>query len=207
MILVILKSVALGFLISLPLGPIGIFWFRKILQFGPLYGFILGIGQTLAILFFAIITIFGLGWISDYIIKYQFWLRLIVGFLLIGYGIKIFFFKSTAIRKKASLTRGVIIDFFSIAFITVISPAAFLAFLAIFAILGLYRVSTFFEHIEMILGILIGSIFAWMLICLCFTRYKKIPNRKVMTWINRSAGTFLVVFGVVVCISTFFLVT
>jgi threonine/homoserine/homoserine lactone efflux protein len=61
--------------------------------------------------------------------------------------------------------------------------------------------TTFFEHIEIIFGILIGSIFSWALVCVCFVGYKKNATKKVMTWINRSAGTFLVGFGVAVCIS------
>ena len=100
MILIILKSLLLGFLITLPLGPIGLLCLQRILQFGPLRGFIVGLSQALAMFIFSIIIIFSLGLISDYILKYQFWLRLIGGFITIGYGAKILLSKSFKIFEN-----------------------------------------------------------------------------------------------------------
>jgi threonine/homoserine/homoserine lactone efflux protein len=51
------------------------------------------------------------------------------------------------------------------------------------------------------LGILLGSIFSWTIICLCFAGYKKNATQKLMSWINRSAGVFLTSFGFAACIS------
>ena len=206
MFLIVLKSFLLGFLVTLPLGPVGVFCLRKILQLGPLKGFFLGLSQALAICIFGIVSVFSLELISDSIIKYQFWLRLIGGIALIGFGVKIFFSESAAIKNKANSEKGFIADFFSIVVLTLTSPPSWLAFLAIFTVLGLYRVTILFERIEIIFGVLIGSIFSWMLVCLCFAGYKKNASRKVMTWINRSAGTFLAGFGIAVCISAFLLV-
>jgi threonine/homoserine/homoserine lactone efflux protein len=205
MLLTSLKSLALGFLVTLPLGPIGVLCLRKILQLGPLRGFFLGLSQTVAIFIFGLISVFSLDLISDSIVKYQFWLRLIGGLAVIGFGIKIFFFKSAPITNKTALEKGFIGDFFSLAALTLTSPPSWLAFLAIFALLDLYQVTTLFEHFEVVLGVLIGSILSWLLVCLCFAGYKKNANRKVMTWINRSSGVFLVGFGIAICISTFFL--
>jgi threonine/homoserine/homoserine lactone efflux protein len=206
MILIALKSLLLGFLVTLPVGPVGILCLRKILQLGPLKGFILGLSQALAIFIFGIISVFSLDLISESIIKYQFWFRLIGGLALIGFGIKIFFSDSSAITNKASSEKGFIADFFSIAALTLTSPPSWLAFLGIFAVLGLYRATTLLEHLEISVGVLIGSILSWLLVCLCFAGYKKNATRKVMTWINRSAGIFLVGFGIAVGISAFLLV-
>ena len=207
MILIILKSLLLGFLINLPLGPVGILCLRRILQLGPLHGFILGLSQVLAMVIFGVIIIFSLSYyISDYIIKYQFWLRLIGGFVLIGFGIKIFFSKSSTITNKDISKKGFITDFFSITFFILISPQTLLAFLVFFAALELYKAITLFEHIVIIFGILIGSVFSWVLICLCFAGYKRNATRKVMTWINRSAGIVITGFGVALCTSAILLI-
>ena len=203
MIFIILKSLALGFFFTLPLGPIGLLCARKILQFGRLYGFILGLSQVLVIFIYSIISFLSLGWFSDFLIKYQFWIRLIGGLVLIGFGIKIFFGRSSAIVKEDISKKRFIADFFSIAGLMFVSPQSLLVFMAFFSVLGLYMTTTFFEHVEIIFGILIGSIFSWALVCVCFIGYKKNATRKVMTWINRSGGIFLVGFGVAVCISAF----
>jgi threonine/homoserine/homoserine lactone efflux protein len=207
MIHIILKSLFLGFLFTLPLGPIGILCMRKILQFGRLYGFSLGLCQVFVIFIYSIITILSLGLVSDFIIKYQFWIRLIGGFVLIVFGVKILFSKSSAVTKNVISKKGFIADFFSIAGLMLISPHSLLVFLVFFAVLELYSATTFLEHIEIIFGILIGSIFSWALVCLCFVGYKKNTHRKVMTWINRSMGILLVSFGIAVCISAILLVT
>jgi threonine/homoserine/homoserine lactone efflux protein len=168
MLLIALKSLVLGFLVTLPLGPIGILCLRKILQLGPLKGFILGLSQAVAIFIFGAITVFSLDLIADSILEYQFWLRLIGGLALIGFGIKIFFSKSSPITNKSSSEKGFIGDFFSLAVLTLTSPPTWLAFLGIYTVLDLYAITTFFEHIAVVLGILIGSVFSWLLVCLCF---------------------------------------
>jgi threonine/homoserine/homoserine lactone efflux protein len=205
MILILLKSLLLGFLITLPLGPIGILCLRKIFQVGALYGFILGLGQALAIFIFAILATCSLGIISDFIIKYQFWFRLLGGFAMIGFGVKIFFSKNST--NKTICKKGLVRDFFSIACLMLTNPPGLLAFIALFAVLGLYQVTPFWEHAEIIFGILIGSILSWLLVCVCFAGYKKNATAKVMTWINRSAGTFLTGFGIGICISAILLVS
>ena len=205
MTLIILKSLLLGFLFTLPLGPIGIMCVRKILQFGRLYGFLLGLSQVLVILICGIITILCQRWFSDFFIKYEFWILMIGGLALIGFGIKIFFVESPAITNKDISKKGFIADFFSTASLMLITPSTLLFFVALFSLLKLYSATTFFERAEVISGILIGSIFSWMLVCLCFAGQKKNATRKVMTWINRSAGVLLVGFGVAVCISAIFL--
>jgi threonine/homoserine/homoserine lactone efflux protein len=205
MLLIALKSFVLGFLVTLPVGPVGILCLRKILQLGPLKGFILGLSQTVAIFIFGIIGVYSIDLISEYIIEYQFWFRLIGGLALIGFGIKLFFFENPAITNTAALEKGFIGDFFSLTVLTLTSPPSWLAFLAIYAALGLYQITPLFEHIEIILGVLIGSFISWLLVCLCFAGYKKNATRNIMTWINRSAGVFLVGFGIAVGISAFLL--
>ncbi len=204
MIFLILKSLALGFLFTLPLGPIGLMCARKILQYGRLYGFILGLSQVLVVFIYSIITILSLDWFSDFLLKYQFWIRLIGGLVLIGFGVIMFFAKSSAITKKDISKKKFISDFFYTAVLMFITPHSLLGFLIFFSALELYMTTTFFEHVEIIFGIFIGSIVSWALVCVCFIGYKKNATRKAMTWINRSAGIFLASFGIAVCISAVF---
>jgi threonine/homoserine/homoserine lactone efflux protein len=201
MFLIILKSMLLGFLITLPTGPIGVLCLRKILQLGPLRGFIFGLSQTLALCIFGVLAASSLRGISELLITYQFWLRLIGGLVLIVFGVIIFFSKSSASTHKAISRKGLISDFFSILFLMLTNPPAWLTFLVVFSGLRLYGITSLFEHIEMICGILIGSVFSWALICLCFVGHRANSNQKVMTWINRSAGIFLAGFGIAICIS------
>lgn len=199
--MIILKSLFLGLFFTLPFGPIGVLCVRKILQFGRLYGFFVGFSQIFVICIYSIIAILSLDGFSGFITKYQFWLRLVGSFVLIGCGIKIFFSKSSEIAEKNISKKRFIVDFISIGGLMLASPHTLLGFLAFFAGLELYKAATFFQHIEVIFGILIGSIFSWTLVCLCFAGYKIKTTQKIMIWINRSAGVLLVGFGIVVCIT------
>lgn len=204
MISIFLKSLAIGFLILLPLGPIGILCLRRILQLGPLQGFILGLGQVLAVFLLNIIIVFGLGVISDYMIQYQSWILGIGGAVLIVFGVKIFFSKSFKTINKIPSQKKFIIDFFSIAFFTLINPGTLLAFIVLSAILDLYTTTRLLERITMIFGILTGSLISWALVCLCFIKYKKNITQNAMTWINRFIGVCLALFGIAVCTILFF---
>jgi threonine/homoserine/homoserine lactone efflux protein len=201
MILILLKSLLLGFLFTLPLGPIGVLCVRRILQFGRLYGFLLGISQVFVVLIYSIIAILSMDFLTEFFAKYPFWIRLSAGLVLMGFGIKIFLTKSSVTTKKDVSKKRFIADFFSIIGLMLISPHTLLIFLAFFAVLGLYEASTVIKHIEVVFGILLGSLFSWALVCVCFAGYKTKTTQKVMTWINRSVGILLAGFGIVVCIS------
>jgi threonine/homoserine/homoserine lactone efflux protein len=201
----LLKSLFLGFFFTLPLGPIGVQCVRRILEFGRLYGFILGLSQVLVALTYGVIAVLSTGWFSEFIMKYQFWLRMIGGLILIGFGVVIFFSKSSKAKKeKKALQKGLLADFLSIAGLMLASPQVLLGFLVLFAVLGLYQATTLVQHIEVLSGIVIGSIISWSLVCLCFAGYKKTAPQKVLIWVNRSAGILQVGLGVAVCISAAF---
>ena len=178
---------------------------RKILEYGRLYGFLLGLSQALVIFAYSIIAVLSIGWFADFIAKYQLWLRLISGLALLAFGVIIFFSKSAAIEKRTPSKKGFIADFFSIAGLMLIGPQTLLMFLALFAVLQLYEAATLLQHIAVVLAILLGSLLSWTLVCICFAGYKTVATQKVLTWINRSVGVLLVGFGVAVCLSAGFL--
>jgi threonine/homoserine/homoserine lactone efflux protein len=203
MISILLKSLFLGFAFTLPIGPIGVLCVRKIFQYGPIYGFILGLSQVFISFVYSIIAVLSIAWFSEFITKYEHLIQLIGGVVLIGAGIMIFLYQGRGIAKGKISKDRFIADFLSITGLMLLSLPTLAIFLAFFAALKLYQAATLFQHIGIILSILIGSIVSWGLVCACIAAYKKPITQKAMTWINRAAGVVLLGLGVVICITAY----
>lgn len=198
------KGIILGFSIAAPVGPIGILCIRRALQFGRLSGLFSGIGAAVADAIYAIIAAFGLTFISNFLIAGQFWLRLIGGGFLLYLGWKTFFSKLKGNLKGVSHTT-LLNDFVSTFFLTITNPMTILAFLAIFAGLGLTSVEeSYTEASALVVGVFLGSAVWWILLSEGVTLFRKKVSEKVMQWINRVAGMMIAGFGIAAILSIIF---
>ncbi len=191
-----LKGIILGFSIAAPVGPIGILCIRKTLQFGRFSGLFSGLGAAVADTIFAVIAAFGLTLISDALLAGQFWLRLVGGAFLLYLGWKTFFTKVLDKSQKISHT-NLLHDFISTFFLTITNPMTILAFIAIFAGVGLSSISrSHWESLVLVLGVFLGSALWWLLLSEGVTLFRKNVSEKVMLWINRGAGIMIAAFGI-----------
>jgi threonine/homoserine/homoserine lactone efflux protein len=190
------KGVLLGFSIAAPVGPIGILCIRKTVQYGRLSGFFSGLGAALADTVYAIIAAFGLSFIANCLLAAQFWLQLIGGIFLLYLGWKTFTAQPALEAPKVSHT-NLINDFFSTFLLTITSPVTILAFLAIFAALGVTNAEgDYTQASQLVLGVFLGSTVWWLILSEGITLFRKKIGQKVMTWINRIAGIIILGFGI-----------
>src|SRR5512139_2494096 len=89
-IIFFIKGIIIGFVIAAPLGPIGILCARQTLTHGRRAGFLSGMGASTADVLYGFIAAFGLTFISDFLLSYQFWLRFAGGVILCFIGVKTF---------------------------------------------------------------------------------------------------------------------
>ncbi|MBX7066424.1 MAG: LysE family translocator [Parachlamydiales bacterium] len=191
-----LKGLILGFSIAAPVGPIGILCIRRTLHFGRLSGFFSGLGAALADSIYGAIAAFGLTLISDFLEAGKFWLHLIGGFFLLFLGAKTFFAKTQEMSHSKVSHKTLFSDFASTFFLTITNPMTIVAFLAVFAGLGLSaRRENCWEAVHLISGIFIGSAFWWWLLSEGITFFRRKISQKVMMWVNRLAGFLIFGFG------------
>ena len=62
-----LKGLAIGVIVSAPLGPVGVMCIRRTLNKGRWHGFITGMGASLSDLFYAMVTGLGMSFVFDFI--------------------------------------------------------------------------------------------------------------------------------------------
>lgn len=196
-----LKGIILGFSIAAPVGPIGILCIRRTLQHGRFSGLFSGLGAALADTVYAVIAAFGLTFISDFLLKGQFWLHLIGGAFLLYLGIKTGLSKPTE-KVRVPSHKSLVNDFASTFLLTITNPMTILAFLAIFAGFGLTSVQgSYKDALALVGGVFIGSAVWWLILSEGVTLFRKKVSQKVMLWINRIAGLIISAFGIWVLLS------
>lgn len=195
------KGLVIGFLISIPVGPIGVLCIQRTLNKGKLHGVVSGLGAATADAVYGFVAAFGLTFVSNFLVKEQIWLRLAGGIFLCYIGLKVFLFKlerQTATGDNTSYVR----DYVSMLFLTLANPITFFAFAAIFASLGLVNLSE--HHIVALLlvaGVFVGAGLWWLILSGIAATFlgKLLYNRPA--WLNKISGIVIIVFGLFVLLS------
>lgn len=187
-----LKGIVLGFCMAAPVGPIGIICIRKTLQYGRLSGLFSGLGAAAADTLFGAISAFGLTLISEFFLNERFWFHLIGGFFLLLLGAKTFLAKPIETHKDVS-HKTLIGDCISTFFLTLANPLTILAFLAVFAGIGLSNAPKSAPIV--VLGVFVGSALWWLLLSEGVTMFRKRISQYVMKWVNRIAGAIIMALG------------
>lgn len=87
----LVRGLLIGFIIAVPVGPVGILCLRRTFHYGRLSGLVSGLGSVTIDMIYATIAIFGLTFVADAVILYRNPLH-IVGILVLSFlGWKIFF--------------------------------------------------------------------------------------------------------------------
>jgi threonine/homoserine/homoserine lactone efflux protein len=194
----LLKGLIVGFVIAVPIGPIGILCARRTLTQGRMAGLVSGMGAATADVFYGFIAAFGLAFISDILLSYQFWLRLAGGAFLCFLGIRTFIEKPEIKRlfsmlRKKKRHAGMYTSTF---FLTLMNPMTIFSLAAVFAGLGLAGANgDILSALILVLGVFLGSVLWWLLLFGVFSVFKRRFNRREMQRINRIAGMIIMGFG------------
>jgi threonine/homoserine/homoserine lactone efflux protein len=194
-----LKGLGIGFVIAAPLGPIGILCARRTLTHGRKAGFLSGMGASTADVLYGFIAAFGLTFISDFLLSYQFWLRFAGGVILCFIGVKTFVERPD--RKGFILLLGK--DkrhagmYTSTFFLTLTNPMTIFSLAAVFAGVGIAGTKgNVLSAGVLILGVFLGSVLWWLFIVGMLSVFKRRFKRHELQWINRIAGMIIAVSGV-----------
>ncbi len=82
-VLLVFSGVVMGLVAAVPIGPVNLICIRRTFAFGPVNGFVSGLGAALGDGVFAAITGFGLTWVAMLIEGYSTIIELIGGAMLV----------------------------------------------------------------------------------------------------------------------------
>ena len=189
-----LKGLVFGFLLAATVGPMWVLCFRRTLALGPLAGFVSGMGIAVADGFYGAVAAFGLTAISGFMLQHSFWISLVGGVFLLYLGTRILLSRP---ELNASNTgpSGLAQVFLSTLGLTLANPPTILAFVAIFAGLGLVA-SDYPTAALVVLGVFLGSASWWILLAVGAGWLRGRIGPKLLRAINLISGLSILGFAV-----------
>jgi len=213
------KGMLIGFAIAAPVGPIGLLCIQRTLTRGHWSGVLSGLGAAsadavygcIAGFVYGCIAGFGLASLAGLLLAWQTELRLIGGLFLLYLGWQTWLTPPAAEQARAAAEQarvrptraGLLSDYLSTLGLTLTNPVTILAFLGIFAGLGLAGGGgDFVAAAALVVGVFSGSLLWWLLLAggVGVLRGRLRPN--VMVWINRASGLLIAGFGIWALLAT-----
>lgn len=201
-----LKSLVAGFVVAVPIGAIGALCLRRALQGQWIIGMITGFGAAAADTVLAVGAAFGLSLITGMLEDYQEWLRLFGGLFLVGFGLRMVLQTRKVVAQLAQTlpvsysirlhkVGGALAAGFGL---TVINPATLLAFLGVFAGLGLLddRPHGAMANSLIVAGVFAGSMSWWSILTGGSAAVRHHIPPRVIGLINAALGLVVATFGV-----------
>jgi len=191
----LLKGIAVGIVIALPVGPVGVLCVRRCLFEGALLGFVSGLGAACADATFGAIAALGLTFLRDWLLDYQDWFGLAGGLFLLGFGVKALFI--SPVREPEPLAGEAVLGAFASTYaLTIANPITLLSFAAIFAKVGADAVTGLAGASMLVGGVFLGSLLWWLGLSFGLAHLRNLAGEVVMLWLNRISGGILLSSGV-----------
>ncbi len=198
-------GIAIGFVASIPLGPVGVMCVQRTLSKSHRSGFFSGLGAATADSLFASVALFSLSVVMSFIENYIVFIKVLGGISVIIVGMTIFLKNPVVQIQRNRAGKGSLwSDYLSLFFLTLANPAFILIFVALFAACGIdYDGIDFTSGVIMILGVLCGASTWWFTLTFGVSLLRKKFRPRHLLWINRVTGALIVVLGAVAILSIF----
>ena len=193
------RGIAIGVLISAPMGPVGILCIQRTLAKGRRTGLYTGVGAAISDLIYCLLTGFGLSFIEEFIERNQNVIQLIGSAVLIGFGLYLFHKKATPTvvdteADTCSPKKNILGGFL----FTVSNP------LILFLIIGLFARFNFlmpdirfYHYIVGFVGIIAGALGWWWVVTYVVDKVRSRFSLHSMLMINRIIGVIILIFAIV----------
>jgi threonine/homoserine/homoserine lactone efflux protein len=192
----VLKGLAIGVAIAMPVGPIGVLCIRRTLAYGTPVGLVSGLGAATADAFYGAIAAFGITFVATFLISQLIWLKLVGGAFLVYLGVKTFLSKP-ATEPAATGGKGLIGAFLSTLGLTLTNPMTILSFAVVFAGVGVGTVSgDYWGAALLVLGVYAGSALWWLLLAGGVGLLRSRFTYRGLWWVNRISGILILSFGI-----------
>ena len=195
------RGLAIGILISAPMGPIGMLIIQRTLSKGRWPAFFTGIGAAFSDLAYCLLTGFGISFITDFIENNQFILQIVASVVLIAFGVFLFTKNPTRSLQPTDTApaNNYFADVVSGFFLTVSNP------LILFFIIGLFaRFNyilpdnfTWMHYIIAYATIFGGALLWWYFITMMVNKLRRRFNVRSLWRLNRVIGILLIVMAIV----------
>ena len=188
------RGVAAGLIIAAPVGPVNLLCIRRTLEKGWRSGMVSGFGAALADTAYGAIAGFGISLVIQFLIREEFWIRVIGGIFLMCLGV-LYYRKPLRPLDAGEPDSSANSDFISAFLLNATNPTTVLSFLAVLATLGVGRQSSLWQTLILVPGIFCGSMMWWTILACTASRLRSRITDGAMRWMNHLAGIAIGCFG------------
>lgn len=194
------RGIAIGIIMSAPMGPVGILCIQRTLDKGRRTGLYTGVGAALSDLFYCILTGFGLSFIEEFLEKNQEIIQLVGSIVLIGFSV--YLFKKNPARNlkkpvesvRESKGKAILGGFL----FTFSNPLILFLVIGLFARFNfLMPEIRFYHYIIGFAFIFAGAMMWWWMVTFFVDKVRAHFNLRSMWLINRIIGVIILLFAVV----------
>ncbi len=198
---ILIEGMLIGFVVAVPVGPLGLLCINRALLLGPITGLFSGLGVATADALAAGMAALGISFVEEFLTDHQIILRLLGGVFLVYLGLTIY---QTKPRRQPPPTtvNGLLSAYATTFFLTFSNPVTILSFIAIYA--GWHVESMSGRYVSagiLTSGVFIGSALWWIALFVGLTTFREKFNLHILRWIQRVSGALIAGFGVVVLLS------
>ena len=189
-----IRGLAAGLIIAAPVGPVNLLCIRRTLEKGWKSGMVSGLGAALADTLYGAIAGFGITLAIQFLIREEFWIRLVGGILLMVIGVVYYRRPSRSLEAGPNVS-SVNSDFVSAFLLNVTNPTTVLSFLAVLATLGIGRQRPLWQTSLLVAGIFCGSMIWWTILVSAANRLRSRITDRTMRWMDHVAAIAIGGFG------------
>lgn len=202
-IMLYLKSVALGFAIAAPLGPVNIMIIQRTLSSGRKVAWMSGAGAAVADGLYALVAVLGVGLVAGFLADNQIWLRLAGGTILILLGVRIISRHVTTQAAKPPKRGKHASAFVSMFLFNLVSPTTIATYAGAIAGLGAVWKTDggLVQPLMIVFGVMTGSVIWVTGLVLGAHQMKKFLSDKWLKSVNVVVGAVLALLGVAAIVS------
>jgi len=200
-----MKSVAAGFIISMPIGPVAIQCITRTLHKGRVSGFLSGAGGATADTFWALVAGLGLSIVYDFIESNRTPLQIVAGSLVLLFGIQIFLKNPvTDYRNRHKEQGGRLTDYLTTLPLAFTNPVSLFVYAGVFSGLSFkYPSITIPLPILLVPGVFVGALLWWFTLSGVIHTFRNLIKLRTLLRINQIAGLVIITFGLVVILDLF----
>lgn len=190
----------LGFILSSPLGPIGLICLRRTLTKGRKSGIISGLGISVAYAFWSFAAIHGVQSISHWIEEEKFILEMVIAIFFLLHGLH-GLLNFTRTIYKPTKRNDMITEFLSTFLVVFINPGTFLMFVIYFALFGVIKDQySIFDSLAVAFSVFSGSIIFWLILTQFLHKIKNKINDSIYLLLSRASSFIIMIFGIIILI-------
>ena len=191
-----IRGLAAGLIIAAPVGPVNLLCIRRALEKGWKSGMVSGLGAALADMMYGAIAGLGINLVLQFLIREEFWIRMIGGIFLTGIGV-VYYRKPPRSLGAGEDSSSANSDLISAFILNATNPTTVLSFLVVLAALGVGRQGSLWQAAALLSGIFFGSMIWWTILASAASRLRSRITDRSMGRMNHAAGIAIACFGLV----------